>query len=552
MAAKKKRQDPFKEIQNCLQKRNYKGALGWFQKLLDREEKNTQIRLRYADTLVLAGSKNEAIKQYRIVADELAESGFMIRAIAISKKIVKLDPRQTDVHQKLAEMNEARSKGQSAAMAQLSSAIVSDPAIEASPSPPAEIEPPQIEEPEPQIEAELQAEVASEPTMSLEDSMAMEFGAPAQGVSDVSDEVSAEAPVDEYEISMEAEPASPPAQDSPELTQPVKGPAETSDPTLNSVSGAIPEIPEIEDEELILEPIDEDEASGPLLVEEGKDVEITFDANAPGLELPGLEDASQGFEIVEEPAAETPAAAPDDSAPDIEFESGDLAPSFSEEPALENEEAAAAEVLDSASSMDGSLGGLEDESEGPDVEFDIEMEPEAAADGADPLVGVLGDDIDALIDSIIDDVGSSASAPPSPPPKSTESPGGIPLFSQLTMQEFIDVAVVLDRRSVKKGTVIVREGDPGDSMFIVSTGEVDASVEDDGKTVKVHSFKDGDFFGEMAVLTGEPRTATLTATKNTELLELSRDDLNGIFSKHPDVEAKIRLAYDERAMNPPK
>ena len=168
------------------------------------------------------------------------------------------------------------------------------------------------------------------------------------------------------------------------------------------------------------------------------------------------------------------------------------------------------------------------------------------------MIGVLGEDIDALIDSIIDDVGSSADAPPSPLPQSNESPGGIPLFSQLSMQEFIDVAVVLERRSVKAGTVIVREGDPGDSMFIVSTGEADATVEDNGKTVKVHNFKDGDFFGEMAVLSGEPRNATVTAVKSTELLELRRDNLHKIFSKHPEVEAKIRLANDERAMNPPK
>jgi len=129
MAARKKGKEPFRAIQTCLQKRDYKGALRWFQTLLEKDKKNTQIRLRYADTLVLAGSKKEAIKQYRIVADELAESGFMIRAIAINKKIVQLDPRQTDVHQKLAVMNEARSKGRSAAMAQLSSAIVSDPTV---------------------------------------------------------------------------------------------------------------------------------------------------------------------------------------------------------------------------------------------------------------------------------------------------------------------------------------------------------------------------------------------------------------------------------------
>ena len=543
MAAKKKGKDPFRAIQNCLQKRDYKGALRWFQTLLERDKKNTQIRLRFADTLVLAGSKKEAIKQYRIVADELAESGFVIRAIAINKKIVQLDPRQTDVHQKLTMMNETRSKGRSAAMAQLASAIVSDPSVEETPrqspqapeAPPVETEPPRREAP-------------SEPTLTLEDSLAMEFGGSGQGTSE-------EGPVVEYGISADQEPAGPTGKDSPELTQPIESlepgsaepPEAISDPTLESVPRATGDV--VEDDELILEPIDEDEASGPLLVEEEKDVEITFDAGPPGSE----QEESQGFEMVPEPVSDTPAGDAD-SGPDIEFESADDGPRFSvEQPiesqeALESEEAAADQVLDLSDDVDG----IVDEDEGPAVEFDIEIEPEAAADGANPLIGVLGEDIDALIDSIIDDVGSSADEPPSPPPQSNESPGGIPLFSQLTMQEFIDVAVVLERRSVKAGTVIVREGDPGDSMFIVSTGEADATVEDNGKTVKVHNFKDGDFFGEMAVLSGEPRNATVTAVKNTELLELSRDNLHKIFSKHPEVEAKIRLANDERAMNPPK
>ena len=67
-------------------KRDYNGALEWFITLLRKDKKNTQIRLRFADTLVLAGKKNEAVKQLRIVADELADKGFMIRAIAINKK----------------------------------------------------------------------------------------------------------------------------------------------------------------------------------------------------------------------------------------------------------------------------------------------------------------------------------------------------------------------------------------------------------------------------------------------------------------------------------
>ncbi len=89
-------------------------------------------------------------------------------------------------------------------------------------------------------------------------------------------------------------------------------------------------------------------------------------------------------------------------------------------------------------------------------------------------------------------------------------------------------------------------------MFIVSTGRVDAVCGEGEKSVTVATFSDGDFFGEMAVLSGEPRTATVTAVKNTELLELSRENLHKIFSKHPEVEAKIRLAYDERGDERPE
>ena len=109
MAFRKKQKEPFKEIQACLQKRDYNGASEWFITLLRKDKKNTQIRLRFADTLVLAGKKNEAVKQLRIVADELADKGFMIRAIAINKKILQIDPRETEVHEKLAAMMGDRS-----------------------------------------------------------------------------------------------------------------------------------------------------------------------------------------------------------------------------------------------------------------------------------------------------------------------------------------------------------------------------------------------------------------------------------------------------------
>lgn len=465
MAFLKKSKDPFSELQACLQKRDYKGAIGWFNRLLKKDKKNTQIRLRYADTLVLAGSKNEAIRQYRQVADELAAAGFMIRAIAINKKIVQLDPGQSDVHEKLAAMNEERSKHVS--RPRISPRILEEPPKRATRSESERSSP--AEEPD----------AAPEPTLSLEESLAMEFGETGAGPS--------------------ADVESPVAPD--------------------GVSPGSSEVPH----EVSEEPFDEEEVP---------EIELQLDEEQE-LEEPVPSEESVGFELREEPGFSPEPAAPT---------SLEEAPSFSEEP-IAFESAA-------ADSADASEEDFDDDDDV--VVIDIDSEPEMAADGSSPLVGLLGEDIDSLIDSIIDDVGSASGAFPAvtPAPRPAhEPPTRIPLFSDLTMREFVEVALMLVRRPVKAGTVIVREGEPGDSMFIVSTGEFEVTRREDGDDVGVATFHDGDFFGEMAVLSGEPRTATVTAVKSSELLELSRENLQQICSRHPEVEAKIRLAYDERAMS---
>jgi len=450
MAFRKKRKDPFKEIQSCLQKRDYKGALDWFNTLLQKDPKNTQIRLRFADTLVLAGSKKEAVKQLRVVADELAEKGFMIRAIAINKKILQIDPRQTDVQEKLAAMKEERSSpapGLSLAEALTQPDAPIRRASEETPTPapaPTPTPPPPRED-------------LPQTLPDLEESMAMEFGdtgempAPAPSPEALEPEPVTEAPLD-------------------------------ADPSFTEAPielGAGPE-PEPEPEPEI----------------------VTVDAHTeePAIEL--------SFDDIEEPP----------SSPEIVLE-------------VDQPEEVSVEEVD--------VAGEELEV----IEFEAESEPDIAAEGSDPLVGLLGEDIDSLIDSIIVDVGNSAVGEQ---PTQDEPATHIPLFSDLTTPEFIDVALLLVRRVLNVGEQVVLEGDPGDSMFIISTGEVRATVERDGRQVPVATLRDGDFFGEMAVLSGEPRTATVTAVKSTEVLELSRDNLREICSRHPHVEAKIRLAYDER------
>ena len=521
MVFRKKRKDPFKEIQACLQKRDYKGALDWFNTLLQKDPKNTQIRLRFADTLVLAGSKKEAVKQLRIVADELADKGFMIRAIAINKKILQIDPRQTDVHAKLAEMKEERSTA--ASRPTLAEALTQPDApirratedaeadADAEAPAPAQTQPPKAPPP--------QAEELPQTLPDFEESMAMEFGDTGELPAPATEAPEPEQPAASggFELTEEAElPAAQVASvtEAPEPEQPaMSGGFElTEEPELPAAEVApVTEAPLDEEPSFTEEPIELEAGSAPDAAEEAEIVIVDADTKEPIVELSldGIEEPPSSPEIVLEVDGPEEVAGVEEAVPEV---------------VQEPEVAVAGEEMEV-------------------IEFEVESEPEMAAEGSDPLVGVLGEDIDSLIDSIIDDVGSSAKGEP---PTEDEPPTHIPLFSDLTTPEFIDVALLLVRRVLKVGEQVVREGEPGDSMFIVSTGEVRATVERDGRQVPVATMRDGDFFGEMAVLSGEPRTATVTAVKNTEILELSRENLREICSRHTHVEAKIRLFYDER------
>ena len=70
------------------------------------------------------------------------------------------------------------------------------------------------------------------------------------------------------------------------------------------------------------------------------------------------------------------------------------------------------------------------------------------------------------------------------------------------------------------GETVIRAGDPGSSMFVVHNGRVCVQINDNGKPRTVATLNEGDFFGEMALFTGEPRTANVVALEETEVLEI--------------------------------
>ncbi|HEX7706675.1 MAG TPA: cyclic nucleotide-binding domain-containing protein [Thermoanaerobaculia bacterium] len=124
-----------------------------------------------------------------------------------------------------------------------------------------------------------------------------------------------------------------------------------------------------------------------------------------------------------------------------------------------------------------------------------------------------------------------------------------PLFEALSVEEKEALAREMELETHEEGSVIITEGDPGDSMYLIASGEVKVFTRGSGTsgTVYLARLGDGDFFGEVSVLTGKPRTATITASQRSELLRLDREKLAGVLEKFPGLRKVLDNFYKQRA-----
>ncbi len=123
-----------------------------------------------------------------------------------------------------------------------------------------------------------------------------------------------------------------------------------------------------------------------------------------------------------------------------------------------------------------------------------------------------------------------------------------PLFRDFTPAELVEVIRGLNLRKFEPGEIIVTEGEPAASLFVLTTGVVRAYVRNaSGQNAKVRDLGVGDFFGEVSLLKGDHRTATITAATRAELLEIDRDTLNSISQRQPRVWTVLKEFYDQRA-----
>ncbi|HYU42327.1 MAG TPA: cyclic nucleotide-binding domain-containing protein [Vicinamibacteria bacterium] len=121
------------------------------------------------------------------------------------------------------------------------------------------------------------------------------------------------------------------------------------------------------------------------------------------------------------------------------------------------------------------------------------------------------------------------------------------LFPDFSDEELVAVMGGLRLVEFEAGDLVVCEGEPGDSLFLVTTGTVKAWMRNrEGRYVLVRRLGEGDFFGEISMLTGSPRTATVVAASPCEMLELDRTTLDGITAAHPRVREVLERFYEQR------
>jgi hypothetical protein len=402
------------DVMALISRKNYSRAIEVLRTQTEANRRDPRLRMQLADVLVLAGKGREAVGILTPLADEFAQEGFAAKAIAVLKKIQKVDPGHRGVDARLAALIQEKQRVATVAVA-----------------------------------------ATSLPEIGMEE-IGFEF--PTGG----SIAVPAERP-------REPEPLPEPEPAAPELAlEPLP------------VEPDLPELP--------LEP----------------------PPPVPSLATP--------------PAARAIAAIED---PDLLY-MGDL---------VETEDAEPDAHQRSPPPTGGGTGWGVDEGIEAEVEVEPELEPEA--EPADPMTDSrFAEELQALVDTaFLAPSPNDEAPPPAAPDKSGSQIVVSPLFRDFSVDEMVAVIQGLSLLSFARGDVILREGEPGDRLYMLTSGMVRAFRKDraSGRQLRVADLKEGAFFGEVSILTGGPRTATVAALTPCELLELDRATLDSIRQTHPHV-----------------
>lgn len=121
------------------------------------------------------------------------------------------------------------------------------------------------------------------------------------------------------------------------------------------------------------------------------------------------------------------------------------------------------------------------------------------------------------------------------------------IFSDLRDREVDRLLEVVEEKNFAKDSVILTQDDLGDTLFIIVRGKVKiVLLSEEGKEITLSTLRDGDFFGEMSLLDGEPRSANVVALENSSLLIMRRDEFLKQLRKSPEIALRIMVEMSKR------
>ena len=164
------------------------------------------------------------------------------------------------------------------------------------------------------------------------------------------------------------------------------------------------------------------------------------------------------------------------------------------------------------------------------------------------MIAAMNDTDKGLFDDLLDTIEAVlAEAPGAVSARASTPRVSSPLFADFSEAVLVAVIQGLELATYGPGEILILEGDPGTSLFVITSGVVRAFVrQPDGKNKQVREMGEGSFFGEIAVLSGKPRTATVTAKTTVEALILERKTLDNIGKTHPSVRTTLQKFAAER------
>jgi len=458
------------DVAGLIAKKNYSRAIEVIREQLRAGRPDARLRMQLGDVLIMAGRGKEAAQVLLPVADEYAREGFAAKAVAVLKKIQKLEPGRRDIEQRLAELIEEKQRfatslpvtpppggggGFEIGIEEIGFEVPATVSVPAAPTPvPPPPAPPVLETPPeldlPSLEAPPELALVPEPP--------------------------APPPV--------AVPAPPPPRPAPVAPPPTPAPVRTAPRPAPPPPVAPPSPPPVEI-----------------------------------LALPDLAAPDGGLLDLGAPPAPPPsrAAAPLDQ---------DL---FTDDP---------------------DLFGADDADEAPPLEI---LPDPAATQAEDSMTdGLFAQELLSLVDDAFASLPTTPEGELAPPTGDLGPQGGTqivisPLFKDFAVDEMVAVIQGLNLLTFEPRQIILREGAAGTSMYMLTAGTAKAYVRDpQGKQRLVGELNEGAFFGEISLLTGKPRSATVVAATRCETLELDQATLRGIEASHPHVRDVLEQFARER------